>query len=323
MSLEDIAKDDELNRFAVAGGRSAFLVNCVQCHGSGAAGSPGYPNLNDDDWLWGGTLDDIHTTITHGIRYDAGSRHAHLGDAGLRRRRDAERRGDQGDGELRAVALRRGRTTRRSPRRASRSSPTIAPPATATTAAAAASSARRALNDAIWLYGGTLADDHRADHQAAARRHAGLGAAARSDHDQGAGALRPFARRRRGGDGRPRRAERSWRRNSRASGQPPAPATAPRSVRVTSASGVEQRLLPATSPPRARIAAAGDAAARRRRRGRGRRASRTPARRGPGGTRSRPAADEIEDALSADDGYLAALGQNARSAPRRAAPRPG
>ncbi len=41
----------------------------MQCHGSGAAGSPGYPNLNDDDWLWGGTLEDIHTTITHGIRY--------------------------------------------------------------------------------------------------------------------------------------------------------------------------------------------------------------------------------------------------------------
>ena len=69
LPLEDIAKDDELNRFAVAGGRSAFLVNCVQCHGSGAAGSRGYPNLNDDDWLWGGTLEAIHTTISHGIRY--------------------------------------------------------------------------------------------------------------------------------------------------------------------------------------------------------------------------------------------------------------
>jgi cytochrome c oxidase cbb3-type subunit III len=69
LSLGDIAKDDDLKRFAVAGGRSAFLVNCVQCHGSGAAGSRGYPNLNDDDWLWGGTLDAIHTTISHGIRY--------------------------------------------------------------------------------------------------------------------------------------------------------------------------------------------------------------------------------------------------------------
>ncbi len=69
LSLQEISADPELKRFAIAGGRSAFLVNCVQCHGSGAAGSPGYPNLNDDDWLWGGTLDDIHTTITHGVRF--------------------------------------------------------------------------------------------------------------------------------------------------------------------------------------------------------------------------------------------------------------
>jgi cytochrome c oxidase cbb3-type subunit 3 len=69
LSLDEIAADPELKRFAVAGGRSAFLVNCVQCHGSGAAGSTGYPNLNDDDWLWGGTLDDIQTSISHGIRY--------------------------------------------------------------------------------------------------------------------------------------------------------------------------------------------------------------------------------------------------------------
>jgi cytochrome c oxidase cbb3-type subunit 3 len=69
MSLDEIVSDEELKRFAVAGGRSAFLVNCVQCHGSGAAGSKGYPNLNDDDWIWGGTLDDIHTTIAHGARY--------------------------------------------------------------------------------------------------------------------------------------------------------------------------------------------------------------------------------------------------------------
>jgi len=70
LPLEEIAADSELKRFAVAGGRSAFLVNCVQCHGSGAAGSPGYPNLNDDDWLWGGALEDIQTTIMHGIRFD-------------------------------------------------------------------------------------------------------------------------------------------------------------------------------------------------------------------------------------------------------------
>jgi cytochrome c oxidase cbb3-type subunit 3 len=43
-------------------------MHCVQCHGSGAAGSPGYPNLNDDDWLWGGDLKAIEFTITHGVR---------------------------------------------------------------------------------------------------------------------------------------------------------------------------------------------------------------------------------------------------------------
>ena len=55
---------------AVQGGRSAFVVYCVQCHGSGGAGAPGYPNLNDDSWLWGGTFDAIHATLLHGIRAD-------------------------------------------------------------------------------------------------------------------------------------------------------------------------------------------------------------------------------------------------------------
>ncbi|MHA1189192.1 MAG: cytochrome-c oxidase, cbb3-type subunit III, partial [Alphaproteobacteria bacterium] len=70
MSLADIRADAELQRFAAAGGRSAFLVNCSQCHGSGAAGAEGYPNLNDDEWIWGGTLEAIETTIRHGIRFE-------------------------------------------------------------------------------------------------------------------------------------------------------------------------------------------------------------------------------------------------------------
>ncbi|GIL01437.1 MAG: Cbb3-type cytochrome c oxidase subunit [Alphaproteobacteria bacterium] len=69
--IAGIAADEELSRFAVAAGRSAFKVYCSQCHGSGAQGAPGYPNLNDDDWLWGGTLDDIFLTINHGVRFDA------------------------------------------------------------------------------------------------------------------------------------------------------------------------------------------------------------------------------------------------------------
>jgi len=70
LPLEEIKANPDLDRFAVSGGRSAFLVNCIQCHGTGAAGSVGYPNLNDDDWLWGGTLDDIYHTIAYGVRSD-------------------------------------------------------------------------------------------------------------------------------------------------------------------------------------------------------------------------------------------------------------
>ncbi|MFZ1815131.1 MAG: cytochrome-c oxidase, cbb3-type subunit III [Rhizobiaceae bacterium] len=64
-----ILENEELSRFAVAGGKSAFKVYCSQCHGSGAQGAVGYPNLNDDDWLWGGTIDEIFATINHGVRY--------------------------------------------------------------------------------------------------------------------------------------------------------------------------------------------------------------------------------------------------------------
>ncbi|RED12230.1 cytochrome-c oxidase, cbb3-type subunit III [Pontivivens insulae] len=70
VSIEDAAADPSLRAFAIAGGRAAFQVNCVQCHGSGAAGGAGYPNLNDDDWLWGGSLAQIEETLLYGIRHD-------------------------------------------------------------------------------------------------------------------------------------------------------------------------------------------------------------------------------------------------------------
>jgi len=69
-SLKDIKADPQLFAFAKAGGKAAFKVNCVQCHGSGAEGAKGNPNLNDDDWLWGGSLEAIHETIKHGIRFE-------------------------------------------------------------------------------------------------------------------------------------------------------------------------------------------------------------------------------------------------------------
>ena len=67
--LSEISADPNLLQFAVAGGNSAYKVYCSQCHGSGAAGGDIYPNLVDDDWIWGGTVEDIHLTLLHGIRH--------------------------------------------------------------------------------------------------------------------------------------------------------------------------------------------------------------------------------------------------------------
>ncbi len=49
-------------------GESLFGDNCATCHGAGGQGNVGYPALVDDDWLWGGTLADIRTTLHYGIR---------------------------------------------------------------------------------------------------------------------------------------------------------------------------------------------------------------------------------------------------------------
>jgi cytochrome c oxidase cbb3-type subunit III len=67
-SLADIEKDPTLFAFAAAQGRAAFGNNCAPCHGIGGGGAKGYPNLNDNDWLWGGSLDQIYQTISYGIR---------------------------------------------------------------------------------------------------------------------------------------------------------------------------------------------------------------------------------------------------------------
>ncbi len=67
-SLQQIASDPQLADFSRALGRTAFAENCAPCHGAGGGGARAYPNLNDDEWIWGGKLDDIAQTIRHGIR---------------------------------------------------------------------------------------------------------------------------------------------------------------------------------------------------------------------------------------------------------------
>jgi cytochrome c oxidase cbb3-type subunit III len=73
--LADIEKNPEMLTVARAIGKAAFGNNCAPCHGQGAQGGPTYPNLNDDQWLWGGSLDQILQTVTYGVRNENGQSH--------------------------------------------------------------------------------------------------------------------------------------------------------------------------------------------------------------------------------------------------------
>lgn len=66
--LTEVASGTDLHRYGIARGGAVFRAQCSQCHGSGAAGAIGYPNLLDNDWLWGGTVEEIAYTVQHGIR---------------------------------------------------------------------------------------------------------------------------------------------------------------------------------------------------------------------------------------------------------------
>ena len=87
LSFDEIRKDPQLMAAAQTAGRIAFANNCQPCHGGGGGGQPGYPALAAGAWIWGGTLEDIQQTITHGIRSgDADAREAqmpHFGTDGI------------------------------------------------------------------------------------------------------------------------------------------------------------------------------------------------------------------------------------------------
>jgi cytochrome c oxidase cbb3-type subunit 3 len=69
MSYEQVAKDPEMNGFILSSGKALFADNCAPCHQAGGQGVVGFfPNLTDDDWLYGGSFDKIHETLTGGRR---------------------------------------------------------------------------------------------------------------------------------------------------------------------------------------------------------------------------------------------------------------
>lgn len=68
--LTTVSADADLQGYAFNAGAAVFRTWCAQCHGSGAAGAKGYPNLLDNDWLWGGDVEAVHQTIAYGIRSD-------------------------------------------------------------------------------------------------------------------------------------------------------------------------------------------------------------------------------------------------------------
>ncbi|WP_039019063.1 cytochrome-c oxidase, cbb3-type subunit III [Halocynthiibacter namhaensis] len=78
--LNEVEQLPELNGFAKNAGQAVYNTWCVQCHQSGGAGAQGYPVLVDNDWLWGGSIDEIYTTVNHGIRTedDADARYSQM-----------------------------------------------------------------------------------------------------------------------------------------------------------------------------------------------------------------------------------------------------
>ena len=63
-----ILEDDELTRYVMASSHVLFGDFCAACHGVGGQGIPNFPRLNNDDWLWGGTVNTIHASISNGRR---------------------------------------------------------------------------------------------------------------------------------------------------------------------------------------------------------------------------------------------------------------
>lgn len=80
MSIPELAKNKEANR---TGGR-IFANNCAICHGSDSRGAKGFPNIADNDWLYGGSAEQIKTTIMNGRNGSMPAWKAVIGDKGVK-----------------------------------------------------------------------------------------------------------------------------------------------------------------------------------------------------------------------------------------------
>lgn len=156
--LTGIAGNDALNQYATAAGAAVFKTWCAQCHGSGAGGvqGKGYPNLTDNDWLWGGDIEAVYTTISHGIRNttDADARYSEMPKFGIDGLLDKTQIGQvveyvlQLSGQEHDAALATAGQTVFADNCAACHTETGAGDRT---------QGAPALNDAIWLYGGDRA----------------------------------------------------------------------------------------------------------------------------------------------------------------------
>ncbi|WP_333798223.1 cytochrome-c oxidase, cbb3-type subunit III [Rheinheimera sp.] len=78
--IEELAYDTQ----ALKVGQRLFLQNCAQCHGSDARGQRGFPNLTDNDWLYGGTVDKIKETLLYGRKAAMPAWGEALGEQGIK-----------------------------------------------------------------------------------------------------------------------------------------------------------------------------------------------------------------------------------------------
>ena len=156
--LTDIGSNDELNQYATSAGAAVFKTWCAQCHGSGAAGvqGKGYPNLTDNDWLWGGDVESIYLTINHGIRNttDPDARYSEMPKFGADGLLEAAQIGEVVEYVLQLSGQEHDATL------ATAGATVFADNCAAChteTGAGDRTQGAPALNDAIWLYGGDRA----------------------------------------------------------------------------------------------------------------------------------------------------------------------